>query len=56
MKFSMLAVAATALAAGVNGFSTVPATRAFGMRQVSYMRTKMTMNMNVGFAATVRSV
>ena len=33
MKFSMLAIAATALAAGVEGFSTVSAPRA--MRQVS---------------------
>ena len=35
----MLAVAATALAAGVNGFSSVPAVRAstrFGVRQVSF--------------------
>jgi transketolase len=38
MKFSMLAVAATALAAGVNGFSTVPATRAFGMRQATNLK------------------
>lgn len=34
MKFSMLAIAATALAAGVEGFSAVP-TRSFGVRQVS---------------------
>lgn len=33
MKFSMLAIAATALAAGVEGFSTVSGPRA--MRQVS---------------------
>jgi len=33
MKFSMLAIAATALAAGVEGFSTVSVPRA--MRQVS---------------------
>ncbi len=35
MKFSMLAVAATAFAAGVNGFSAAPRA-SFGIRQVSY--------------------
>ena len=38
MKFSMLAIAATALAAGVEGFSAVPSARVsarFGVRQVS---------------------
>jgi hypothetical protein len=36
MKFSMLAIAATALAAGVEGFSAAP-TRNFAVRKVSVM-------------------
>ena len=35
MKFSMLAIAGAAIAAGVEGFTTAPAART--MRQVSHM-------------------
>jgi hypothetical protein len=35
MKFSMLAIAGAALAAGVEGFSAVGPARSFGVRQVS---------------------
>ena len=35
----MLAIAGAAIAAGVEGFSTVPAARTFGVRQVSAFAT-----------------
>ncbi len=42
MKFSMLAIAGAALAAGVEGFSAVGPARSFGVRQVSVVLHHMT--------------